>query len=107
MYAIIESGGFQFKVSLGDIVTLPKLSGKNGDRVSFSKILFFKDGEHIEAGKPYLDNVNVAGELVEAFKGKKVVYFRYQRRENYERKKGFRPELCKVRITEMGISTKS
>ncbi len=101
MYAIIESGGFQFKVSPGDVVELPKIDKKEGTKISFPNVLFFRDGEKTEAGKPYLKNVKVEGELLQNFKDTKVLYFRYQRRENYERKKGFRRELSQVKIAQI------
>lgn len=101
MYVIIESGGSQFKVQQGDIISLPKVKGDGGDKISFPKVLFFKDGDKIEVGSPYLKNVKVEGEIVRSFRGKKVVSFIYKRRKNYERKKGFRRELTEVKITKI------
>ena len=99
MYAVIESGGLQFKVAVGERVILPKLEAKEGDKVHFSKVLFISQDGKIEVGRPYLDKVKVEGEVIRNFKGKKIIYFHYQRREKYERKKGFRAELSEVKIT--------
>lgn len=101
MYAIIESGGAQFKVTPGDILALPKIDKKEGGKVSFSKVLFFRDGEKVEVGRPYIKNVKVEGELIRNFRGKKVISFEYKRRKNYERKKGFRRELSEVKVTKI------
>lgn len=99
MYAVIESGGLQFKVAVGERVILPKLEAREGDKVDFPRILFLSKDGKIEVGRPYLDKVKVEGEVVRNFKGKKLIYFHYQRREKYERKKGFRAELSEVKIT--------
>lgn len=101
MYAIIESGGLQFKVSPGDKVILPGMDKEDGEKVNFSKVLFFTDGGRIEAGRPYLDKVRVEGEVIKNFLGKKIISFTYQRREHYERKLGFRRQLCEVKITNI------
>ena len=101
MYAIIESGGLQFKVSPEDILIIPKLDKKEGNKVSFSKVLFFKDGKKAEIGQPYLKGVKVEGKLMRNFKDKKVISYEYKRRKHHQKKKGFRRELSEVKIVKI------
>jgi len=101
MYAIIESGGLQFKVAPEDTLVLPKIDKNEGNKVSFSKVLFLKDGKKAEIGKPYLKNVKVEGKLMRNFKDKKVISYEYKRRKHHQRKKGFRRELSEVKIIDI------
>jgi large subunit ribosomal protein L21 len=101
MYAVIESGGLQFKIAVGERVILPRLEAKEGDKINFPRVLFLSQDGKIEVGRPYLDKVKVEAEVLRNFKGRKLISFRYQRRENYERKKGFRAELSEVKITDI------
>ena len=77
MYAIIETGGKQYKVSEGDVITVEKLKAENGDGVTFDKVLIFSDGNTVEAGTPYL-NMTVTGKIVESGKGEKVIVYKYK-----------------------------
>ena len=101
MYAIIETGGLQFKVAAGDIVTIPKIDQKEGAKVSFDKVLFVSDGKKIEVGTPCLKKVKVEAQLLRFFRGEKIISLKYKRRKHYERKKGFRRELAEVKIIKI------
>jgi len=98
MYAIVDSGGKQYKVQEGDIVRLEKLSGNVGDTVSFDKVLLFSDGEKVNVGTPLVEKATVEGHIVEQGKNKKILVFKYKRRKRYRRKQGHRQQFTAVKI---------
>jgi len=98
MYAIVDSGGKQYKVKEGDILKVEKLAGKVGDNVSFDKILMFSDDENVNIGTPLLEDVTVNGHIVEQGKAKKIIVFKYKRRKRYRRKQGHRQQFTAVKI---------
>lgn len=98
MYAIVNTGGKQYKVRQGDILRVEKIPGEIGSPVSFDKILMFSDGENVDIGRPILDNVTVKGHIVEQGKAKKVIVFKYKRRKRYRRKLGHRQRYTAVKI---------
>ena len=98
MYAIVDSGGKQYRVKEGDILKVEKLAGKVGDNVSFDKILMFSDDENVNIGTPLLEDVTVNGHIVEQGKAKKIIVFKYKRRKRYRRKQGHRQQFTAVKI---------
>ena len=98
MYAVIESGGKQHRVSTGEEVMVEKLAGEVGDAVSFDKVLFTSDGEKVNVGTPYLENVKVMGRITRQDKQKKIVVFKYKKRKGYRRKRGHRQQFTAVKI---------
>ena len=90
MYAVVNSGGKQYKVQQGQILRVEKISGDVGSPVSFDRVLMFSDGENVSIGQPALENIAVEGHIVEQGKAKKVLVFKYKRRKRYRRKKGHR-----------------
>lgn len=98
MYAIVDSGGKQYKVEEGDILKVEKLSGEVGDKFSFDKILMFSDGKEVNIGTPLLEDVMVNGHIVEQGKTKKIIVFKYKRRKRYRRKQGHRQQFTAVKI---------
>jgi len=98
MYAIVNTGGKQYKVCQGDILRVEKIPGEVGNPVSFDKILMFSDGENVNIGRPTLDNVTVKGHIVEQGKAKKIIVFKYKRRKRYRRKLGHRQHYTAVKI---------
>jgi large subunit ribosomal protein L21 len=98
MYAIVDSGGKQYKVQEGEIVKVEKLSGNIGDTVSFDKVLMFSDGEKVNMGLPLLKKTAVEGHIVEQGKNKKIIVFKYKRRKRYRRKQGHRQQFTAVKI---------
>lgn len=101
MYAIIETGGKQFKVSVGDTIDVEKLDNNEGEQVEFGKVLLVKDGEESKIGSPCLEGVKVVGRIVRQGLGRKVVVFKFKRRKNYRRLKGHRQPFSKVRIEQI------
>lgn len=101
MYAVIETGGKQYRVKEGDVVFVEKLDAQEGDVVSFDKVLLVsKDGD-INAGKPYVDGVKVEGTVLEQGKAKKIIVFKYKAKKNYRKKQGHRQPFTKVKIDKI------
>jgi large subunit ribosomal protein L21 len=101
MYAIIETGGKQYKVSENEIIKVEKLDAEEGSDFEFSKVILInKDGE-ITTGNPYLENARVIGEVLETKKDKKIIVFKFKRRKNYKRKKGHRQFYTKLKIKDI------
>ena len=98
MYAVVSSGGKQYKVQKGEILRVEKISGDIGVPVSFDKVLMFSDGENVNIGRPVLDNMAVKGHIVEQGKGKKIVVFKYKKRKRYRRKLGHRQQYTEIKI---------
>jgi large subunit ribosomal protein L21 len=101
MFAVIKTGGKQFRVAANDEITIAKLVGEPGDTVAFGDVLMLTDGEKSTVGAPFLGDITVAGEIVKQARGEKVIAFKKRRRQNSKRKRGFRAELTIVRITEI------
>ena len=102
MYAVIETGGKQYKVTEGDVITVEKLKSEAGDKVVFDKVLFMGEGADAQVGTPYLDSAKVFGEVVENGKGKKVIIFKYKSKKDYRKKQGHRQPYTMVEITGVG-----
>ena len=101
MYAVIETGGKQYRVQEGDTLFVEKLDCEVGDTVDFDKVLILsKDGELL-AGKPYLEGAKVEGNVLEQGKAKKIVVFKYKAKKNYRKKTGHRQPYTKVKIEKI------
>jgi large subunit ribosomal protein L21 len=98
MYAVVNSGGKQYKIQQGEVLRVEKISGDVGSPVTFDRVLMFSDGENVSIGQPLLDSVSVEGHIVEQGKAKKVIVFKYKRRKRYRRKNGHRQEFTAVQI---------
>ncbi len=98
MYAVIASGGKQYKVREGDILRVEKIAGDVGQTVSFDRVLMLSDGDDVTVGTPIVDNALVNGHIVEQGKARKVIVFKYKRRKRYRRKQGHRQLFTAVRI---------
>lgn len=98
MYAVISSGGKQYKVQEGEILRVEKLSGDVGAPISFDNVLMFSDEENVNVGTPVLSDVSVQGHIVEQGKAKKILVFKYKRRKRYRRKQGHRQQFTAIKI---------
>jgi large subunit ribosomal protein L21 len=98
MYAVVNSGGKQYKVQQGDLLRVEKLSGDVGSPVTFDRVMMYSDGESVSVGQPLLDSVAVEGHIVEQGKAKKIIVFKYKRRKRFRRKNGHRQEFTAVLI---------
>ncbi|MDI6689256.1 MAG: 50S ribosomal protein L21 [Actinomycetota bacterium] len=102
-YAIIESGGKQYKVRKGEEVLIEKIEGKPGDKVKFDKIIFLSHGDQKIHQKEVLSKVKVKGTIVEQLKGEKIIVFKYEPKKGYKRMRGHRQILTKVRIDDIKV----
>ena len=100
MFAVIKTGGKQYRVAADDIVKIEKLAGEPGDIVAFETVLMV-GGESVTLGSPTVEGASVAGEIIEQTRGPKTISFKKRRRQNSKRKKGHRQHLTIVRITEI------
>jgi large subunit ribosomal protein L21 len=98
MYAVVNTGGKQYKVQKGETLRIEKIPGEVGSSVTFDKILMVADGENIRVGQPVLENVAVQAQIVEQDKAKKILIFKYKRRKRYRRKNGHRQPFTAIRI---------
>ena len=100
MFAVIRTGGKQYRVAPNDIIEVEKIAGKPGEIIELSEVLLL-GGDGPKTGSPTIAGALVAAEVVEQTRGDKVIVFKKKRRKNYRRKKGHRQELTALRITEI------
>jgi len=98
MYAVVKTGGKQYKIEEGEILRFEKIPGDVGSPVTFDQVLMFSDGEKVQIGQPTLENVAVEGRIIEQAKARKVIVFKYKRRKRYHRKHGHRQQYTAVQI---------
>lgn len=101
MYAIIETGGKQYRVEPGDVINVERLEADQDGKVAFKNVLFFSNGSTIKVGTPNLGGSAVHGELLKEVKGPKVIAYKYKQRKSYRRKVGHRQTYSQVKITEI------
>jgi len=101
MYAVIKTGGKQYRVAKDDIVTIERISGDAGATIEFSEVLLVGSGADVKVGTPVVSGAKVTAELVEQTRGPKLIAFKKRRRKNSRRKKGHRQDLSTVRITNI------
>jgi large subunit ribosomal protein L21 len=104
MFAVIKTGGKQYKVAAEDKITVMTLAGEAGDAVTFNEVLMLVDGETMKVGAPTVAGVTVSGEIVKQDRGPKVIAFKKRRRKNSKRKRGHRQDLTIVRITGIALN---
>lgn len=101
MFAVIKTGGKQYKVQEGDVLNVEKLSMKKDKKVTFDKVLLVEDEGKTLIGTPFIENALVRAEVIENFKDKKVLVFKKKRRKQYRRTRGHRQELTRIKIEEI------
>ena len=105
-YAIIKTGGRQYRVAEGDTIDVDLLEGEAGQKMTFGDVLMHADGEKLTHGSPLVSGASVTGEVVEQRKDKKVIAFKYRRRKGYHRTVGHRRKLTRVKITGISLGAK-
>ena len=100
MYAVIKTGGKQYRVAADDVLTIEKLAGEPGDKIEFGEVLMV-GGDSVKIGAPLVSGALVKAEVVEQTRGPKVIAFKKRRRKNSRRKRGHRQDLTTVKITEI------
>ena len=103
MYAIIEAGGKQYRVSEGDLIDVERRSGEVGQTVDFQEVLLVGDQETIHVGKPVLPGARVVGTIAEQGKKAKIIVFKFKRRKKYRKKQGHRQLFTRVRIDQIEL----
>src|SRR3712207_2923127 len=101
MFAVIKTGGKQYRVAAEDVITVARIEAEPGETVMFDQVLMFTNDNGTQLGGPTVDGVTVAGEVVEQKRGPKVIAFKKRRRQNSKRKRGHRQDYTVVRITEI------
>lgn len=98
LYAIIETGGKQYKVSPGSIIRIEKIDGERGNSCVLDKVLVIADGENLQVGKPYIPGAIVEGKIIRQGRGRKIRGFKYKPKNNYRRRWGHRQNFTEIRI---------
>lgn len=98
MYAIVETGGKQYKVRVGQTVDVERLDANPGDQVTFDRVLMVSDDENVKVGAPVLDSARVVGRVVDHVRGRKVIVFKYRPKQRYRVKRGHRQNYTRVKI---------
>ena len=102
-YAIIRTGGKQYRAESGKTIRVPSLPGEAGSKVTFNDVILGSDGDKTHVGVPSLKGASVAGEIVKHGKDKKIVVFKMKRRKNYAKKQGHRQGFTEVRIGDITL----
>jgi large subunit ribosomal protein L21 len=102
-YAIIKTGGKQFRVEAGRTYKIPSLVGDAGGQIEFNEVLLGNDGSNIKTGVPSHSGAKVTGEIVRHGRGEKIIVFKQKRRKNYARKRGHRQGFTEVRINDISL----
>lgn len=103
MYAVIKTGGKQFRAEPGKTLRVPSLAIEPGETVTFDDVLLASDGDEIKVGAPSIDGASVTGEVVKHGRDKKVIVFKRKRRKGYRKKQGHRQGFTEIRIDEVKV----
>jgi len=103
MYAIIRTGGKQFRAEPGQTIRIPALAAEVGQTVTFDEVLLAESNGEVRVGRPTIEGAAVEGEVVSHGKGEKIIVFKWKRRKNYRRKKGHRQKYTEVRIGQIRL----
>ncbi len=101
MYAIIETGGKQYRVSEGDVIRVEKLPAAEGESVEFTKVLAISKDGKLSVGNPWLEGSKVTAKVLQHGKGEKIIVFKYKPKKNYRKKQGHRQPFTEVQIEEI------
>jgi len=102
-YAILKSGGKQYKVSAGDVILVEKILGESGSKITFDDIVMMGEGAKIHIAETELKSASVTGEVIDQTRGPKLIVFKKKRRQNYRRKKGHKQNLTAIRIKSIDL----
>ena len=102
-YAVLKSGGKQYKVSAGDVILVEKILGESGSKITFEDIVMMGEGAQIHIEEAELKTASVTGEVIEQTRGPKLFIFKKKRRQNYRRKKGHKQDLTAIRIKSIDL----
>lgn len=103
MYAIVNINGVQTRVTPDEVIEVPRLSGEPGARLTFDQVLMIGDDDRISVGQPYVGGATLQAEVLEHFRGPKLRIFKYKRRKDYRRRRGYRDERTRLRVTAITL----
>jgi len=103
MYAVIQTGGKQYRVSQGDLITIEKLEGAAGDQVEIASVLMIAEGNQVTVGQPELEHARVLGTIVRQDRGPKILIYKHKRRKGYQKRQGHRHSQTLLRVSEIVI----
>jgi large subunit ribosomal protein L21 len=101
MYAIVHISGVQTKVTPDAVLDVPRLSGEPGANLQFDQVLLIGDGDKIAVGRPTVKGATVSAQILEHLRGEKVKIFKFKRRREYRRRRGYRDDLTRIRVTSI------
>jgi large subunit ribosomal protein L21 len=101
MYAVIQTGGKQYKVSPGDVLKIEKLDAKKGDTVEIKDVYMVADGDQVSVGKPTLASATVTAEVMGDVRGTKILVFKHRRRKNFRKTMGHRQDYTTIKVKEI------
>jgi len=104
MYAIIETGGKQYRVAEGDVIKVEKLNNITDNTVTFNKVMMVADGDNISVGNPFIESAKVTADVLETAKGKKVLIFKQKTRKGHRKLRGHRQYYTAVRIKNIQVN---
>ena len=104
MYAVVKTGGKEYRVSKGDLIRVEKLEGKLGDKVILKDVLMVSQEGQVQFGNPHLTNAMITGEIVQEMKGKKVLTYKMKKRKNYRRFKGHRQTYTYLKVNDISLN---
>lgn len=102
-YAVIKTGGKQYRVALGDIIDVELLELDGAEECTFKEVLFYSDGDTVALGEPIVENAVVKAAVLGVVRGEKVIAYKYKKRKNYHRKVGHRQNSTRVKITDISL----
>lgn len=101
MYAVVETGGKQYKVTVGETIDVERLEANVGETIELDRVLMIADGDQVQIGNPVVDGASVAATVMDHDRGRKVIVFKYRPKQRYRRKIGHRQEYTRLRIDEI------
>lgn len=105
MYAIVETGGKQYRVAPGGVIAVERLAGAVGDVVELSRVLLVANGGEVQVGSPVVSGAKVRAKILGQVRGRKIKVFKFRPRAKYRRKTGHRQELTRLRIEEIAVGS--
>ncbi|MGI6668873.1 MAG: 50S ribosomal protein L21 [Acetivibrionales bacterium] len=104
MYAVIETGGKQYKVQEGDVLFIEKIDAEDGAEITFDKVLAVSNEGNVTFGKPLIENASVTAKVLGQGKARKIIVFKYKPKKNYRKKTGHRQPYTKVQISKINVA---
>ena len=102
-YAVVKTGGKQYRVAEGDVLTVEKLDAEEGASVDFDQVLLVGEGSEVKVGTPFVEGCTVTGTVESQYKGRKIDVIKFKRRKGYRRTLGHRQQLTRVRVTGIKV----